>query len=79
MFSVRIDKDGAGYVFRTSPCPGSLEMVALDSAPGVIAIVEANDPASACARAWYLAMHMHDGDEEQIAGQGLLQRLLGEK
>ena len=52
MYSVRIDKDGEGYVFKVQPLEGStLEMVALDSAPGIIAVVEANGPGHACQRA----------------------------
>jgi hypothetical protein len=66
MYSVRIDKDGDGYVFRVQPCDGSLELVALDSAPGIIAMVHANNPAQACQVAWHKAEHMHDKQPEQL-------------
>lgn len=66
MFSVRIDKDGDGYVFKVQPCQAALEMVALDSTPGVIAMVHANTPAHACERAWYMAQHMYDEQDPEL-------------
>ena len=52
MFSVRIDKTEAGYKFKVEPMPWCLELIALDSTPGVIAFVEAPNPGAACQRAW---------------------------
>ncbi len=63
MYSVRIDKDGAGYVFSVFEVPASERatgLVALDSAPGIIAMVHAVDPGAAAARAWELGAHMYD-------------------
>jgi hypothetical protein len=60
MFSVRIDKSLNGYTFHVHEHDGSLEMVALDSTPAIIATVHASDAGAACARAWHLAVHMHD-------------------
>ncbi len=45
MYTVRIDKDGEGYVFKVQPAPAEgTELVALDSVPGIIAVVHAVDP-----------------------------------
>ncbi len=66
MFSVRIDKDGDGYVFKVQPCEGSLEMVALDSAPGIIAMVWAHDPGDAAHRAWDKALRMHQPEQPSL-------------
>lgn len=52
MFSVRIDKTDDGHAFKVEPMPWGLELVALDSTPGVIAFVEAANPGAACQRAW---------------------------
>lgn len=52
MFSVRIDKEGDGYVFKIEPMPHGLEMIAFDSKPGVIAFIEAEDPGAAAKKAW---------------------------
>lgn len=52
MFAVRIDKTTEGYAFKVEPTQPCLELVALDSAPGVIAFVEAPDPGTACRLAW---------------------------
>ena len=64
MYSVRIDKDGDGYVFKVQPIERGIEMIALDSTPGVIAFIEAEDPGRACQSAWYRALHMHDDRPE---------------
>jgi hypothetical protein len=66
MYSVRIDKDGDGYVFKVQPCEGILEIVGLDSTPGIIAMVHANDPGHACWRAWDMAEHMNDEQPGQL-------------
>jgi hypothetical protein len=66
MFSVRIDKDGDGYVFRVQPTEGSLEMVAMDSAPGVIAFVNAYNAGHAARRAWDMALRMGEKQPGQI-------------
>jgi len=58
MYSVRIDKDGEGYVFKVQPIDPGLEMVSLDSAPGIIAMVQARNPGEASARAWEMALNM---------------------
>lgn len=52
MFAVRIDKNGESYTFKVEPMAYGPELVALDSAPGVIAFVEAPDPGAAALRAW---------------------------
>ncbi len=52
MFAVRIDKEGDGYVFKVEPIPHDLELLALDSAPGFTAIVEAPNPGVAVQLAW---------------------------
>lgn len=52
MFAVRIDRTDAGYTFKTESIPHGIEMIALDSTPGVIAFVEAPNPGAACALAW---------------------------
>lgn len=52
MFSVRIDRDGEAYVFRVEPHTGSLEMIAIDSTPGIIAFVLADNPGAAAKSAW---------------------------
>lgn len=52
MFAVRIDKVGEGYVFKAEAMDLCAELIALDSAPGVIAFVEAPDPGTACKLAW---------------------------
>ncbi len=66
MYSVRIDKDRDGYVFRVQPTEGVFEMVALDSTPAIIAFVHADDPGGAAQRAWDRGVHMHDQQPEQI-------------
>lgn len=77
MFSVRIDKGQkpGEYIFRAAPCDGTLEMVAMDSAPGVIAMVRADDAGHACQLAWYRAAHMHDGEFKQLPLDEALQKL----
>ena len=78
MYQVRIDKDGDGYVFKVQPAEGGLEFVALDSAPGIMAFVEAESPGAAAERAWDRGVHMHDQKTEQIGDVDLLlRRLLG--
>ncbi len=52
MFAVRIDKTAEGYAFKVEPMEPCAELIALDSAPGVIAFVEAPDPGTACKLAW---------------------------
>jgi hypothetical protein len=76
MFSVRIDKDRDAYVFRVEPSFRGFEMVALDATPGVIAFVEADDPGQAAARAWNMAVHMHDEQPGQLDGAAYLELLL---
>ncbi len=72
MYSVRIDKDGDGYVFKVQPAPDALfEMVALDSTPGIIAIVNAADPSHACLRAWAAAERMRDGQPQQLTSRDI--------
>ena len=66
MFSVRIDKDGDGYMFKVQPIEPGLEMVALDSTPGIIAMVQAATPGIACQRAWFMAMKMNSKNPEQL-------------
>ncbi len=66
MYSVRIDKDGEGYVFKVQPMDGVFEMVALDSTPGVIAMVHGSNPGHACQRAWFAAMKMNSKNPEQL-------------
>jgi hypothetical protein len=55
-YTVRIDKGPpeGSYEFRVTPfaSEGGPEMIAIDSVPGVMAIVKAENPALACARAW---------------------------
>lgn len=55
MFSVRIDLDGDGYAFHVEPFESANEqeeLIAIDSTPGIIALVRANSPGEACERAW---------------------------
>lgn len=57
MYAVRIDytpdEHEPRYVFAVKgPTAGVLELVALDSTPGVIAFVRAPNPGAAAARAW---------------------------
>lgn len=66
MFSVRIDKDGDGYVFHVQPVEGVFEMVAFDSTPAIIAFVEAEHAGAASARAWERGSHMYDKQPEQL-------------
>jgi hypothetical protein len=68
MFSVRIDKEGDGYVFRTRPMEGAIEVVALDSTPAIIAMVNAETPGAACARAWDKASRMYDTVPGELPG-----------
>ncbi len=78
MYSVRIDKDGDGYVFRVQPCkPVMLEMVAIDSAPGIIATVNAADPSHACLRAWAKAQQMRDSQPQQVTSRDVGEFLAG--
>lgn len=75
MYSVRIDKDGDGYVFKVQPVERGIEMVALDSTPSVIAIVSADNECHACQVAWEKALRMHDAQPGQLTTdkfQGLL-------
>lgn len=66
MFAVRIDKDGDGYLFKVHPAEGSIEMVALDSTPGIIAFVEAEHAGDAASKAFDRGMHMYDRQHEQL-------------
>jgi hypothetical protein len=70
-YEVRVDKDGNGYVFKVQPSANPLvglaDMVSLDSTPGIIALVQANSPAHACERAWFLAEHMHDDKPDPLS------------
>jgi hypothetical protein len=66
MYAVRIDMDGDGYVFKVQPSEDGIEMVALDSTPGIIALVQARNPGEAAARAWDKAWHMQDGQAAQL-------------
>jgi len=68
MFAVRIDKDGDGYTFRVQPTEGALEMVTLDSAPGIIAFVEAEHAGAAAGLAWERGSRMYDLQPEQLKG-----------
>jgi len=77
MYSVRIDKDRDGYVFRVQPTEGVFEMVALDSTPAIIAFVHANDPGDAAQRAWEKGTRMHDENPEQLANTEQFLSLLG--
>ena len=52
MFAVRIDRTAEGYAFKVESMDWCQELIALDSAPGVIAFVEAPNPGAAAARAW---------------------------
>lgn len=72
MYAVRIDKgDKPGsYVFNVEPMDWMPdELIAMDSTPGIIAMVHAADPASAAKRAWEKALD----DLPQVAG------LIGDK
>ena len=76
MYAVRIDKDNEGYVFKVQPAlDDSAEMIAMDSTPGIIAIVHAVDPGAAAARAWELGSHMYDEPIEALDGKRLLELL----
>jgi len=62
-YAVRIDKARratGGYIFNVEPCDVVFEMVALDSAPGIIAMVFADTPGHACQVAWERGAHMYD-------------------
>ncbi len=77
MFQVRIDKDGDGYVFKVQPAEDGLEMVALDSAPGIMAVVQAESPGAAAERAWDRGVHMYDHPREQLPDHyEILRRIL---
>lgn len=55
MWALRIDRVASTgkYIFSVGPVKYTEhELIALDSAPGVIAFVHAPDPGAACARAW---------------------------
>ncbi len=79
MYSVRIDKDGDGYVFRVQKIEGAFEMVALDSAPGIMAMVRADNEGHACQVAWEKALHMHDEKPQTLIDNDALRALLGHK
>jgi hypothetical protein len=76
MFSVRIDKDGDGYVFKVQPSEGSIEMVALDSAPGIVAFVRATNEGHACHVAWEKALRIHDTHPKSLGHEVDLLRAL---
>ncbi len=79
-FSVRIDKarrETGGYIFNVEPCDVVFEMVALDSAPGIIAMVHAESPGHACQLAWERGAHMNDPTHRQLSGdQDILDKLM---
>lgn len=80
MYSVRIDREDEKYIFQVEPMDWCAELVAMDSAPGIIAFVEAPDPGAAAARAWEKALKdlAHLDRQEAQPAKKLLE-LLGDK
>ena len=80
MYSVRIDRAGEKYTFQVEAMPWCPELVALDSAPGIIAFVEAPSPGAAAWRAWEKALKdlAHLDKQEPQPPEKLLE-LLGDK
>ncbi len=77
MFSVRIDRDADAYVFRVAEFETHTiqEMIAIDSTPALIAIVQAGDAGAAAARAW----QMGEAEAAALAKLGGMPALLAEK
>lgn len=80
MYAVRIDRAGEKYIFQIELIPWCHELMALDSTPGIIALVEAPNPGAAAARAWEKALKdLAHLDKQPAQPPEKLLELLGDK